>query len=444
MSRFSILVASAAFFLTPLIADDWPQWLGPNRDGTWEETGIITVFPEAGPEVVWRVTVGHGYSSPAVANGKVYLSDYEITEGEIVNNPSGRFPLKGNERVHCVDGETGEVLWTHSYPRDYNVSYPGGPRATPTIADGKLYHFGAEGDLICLDADSGEVVWSKEVKKDYGIESPIWGFSAHPLIDGDTLYCVIGGDGSVAVAFDKNTGKEKWKSLSAAEPGYCPPTMIKDAGMRQLIIWHPESMNALNPEDGSVYWSFPIKPGYGMSIMAPQKEGNKIFASAIGRTGHLLQLADDGKSVSEVWKAKPKEALFCANSTPQIIDGIIYGCDIDTSTFIAARLEDGERLWQTSEPIYGSEEPARGGRHGTAFLTKHKESGLHFLYTETGDLVIGKLSPEGYSEKARANILKPTNEAFGRPVVWAAPAFAMKSAFLRNDKELVRVNLAAE
>lgn len=439
LSLSLVLILSGSLF-----AADWPQWLGSERDGVWRDTGIVSSFSEEGPEISWRVPVAHGYSSPAVANGKVYLSDYEISEGKIANNPSARSPLQGAERIHCFDAATGDLLWQHKHERTYTISYAGGPRATPTIADDKVYHLGAEGDLICLNAETGEVVWQKDLKSDYKIESPIWGFSAHPLVVGDTLYCVVGGAGSVAVAFDKDTGEEKWRALSAVDPGYSPPTMIEHAGMKQLLIWHPESLNALDPEDGSVYWSFPLKAGYGMSIMAPRKSGDKIFASAIGRVGVLLQLAVDGKSVSQVWRAKPKEAMFCANSTPVIRDGMIYGCDIDTSLFIGARLSDGERIWQTSQPIFGDKAPARGTRHGTAFLTEHKESGLFYLYTETGDLVIAELSPEGYSEKARANILEPTNEAFGRPVVWAAPAFAMKAAFLRNDKELVRVNLAAE
>ena len=433
-----------ALFLAPFLsqADDWPQWLGPERDGIWRETGIVESLPEEGPEILWRVPAGHGYSSPTVAEGKVYLSDYVIAEGEIVNNPSGRNPVKGKERIRCFDAESGEELWSHAYDEPYFISYPGGPRSTPTVADRKVYALGAEGRFFCLDANTGEVVWEQNWKEIYEIESPIWGFSAHPLIDGDTLYALVGGEGSVAVAFNKDTGAVKWQALSAAEPGYCPPTMIEHAGVKQLLIWHPESMNSLNPEDGSVYWSLPLKAGYGMSIMAPQKSGNKLFASAIGRIGAVMELDDEKPEAKFFWKAKPKEGLFAANVTPLIIDGVIYGCDIDTSGFTAASLETGERYWQTTLPTLGEENPERGGRHGTAFLTLHEESGKLFLFSETGHLIIAEVSPEAYTEISRAKILEPTNEAFGRPVVWAAPAFAMKSVFVRNDKELVRVNLA--
>ena len=118
------------------------------------------------------------------------------------------------------------------------------------------------GDLFCLDAASGKVVWSKNFLEDYKAPVPLWGFAAHPLLDGDKLICLVGGKGSVVVAFDKNTGKEKWQCLSFEkrrhEMGYCPPMIFEVGGKRQLIIWHPESVNGLDPETGKVYWSQPF------------------------------------------------------------------------------------------------------------------------------------------------------------------------------------------
>jgi outer membrane protein assembly factor BamB len=444
LSILCLLLATCIVPISPnLQADDWPHWLGPERDGIWRETGIVETFPEGGPKVLWRAPIAHGYSSPAVADGLVFVTDYEVTSGEIVNNPGARIPLQGRERVHALDLATGAVVWTHARERNYDLSYPGGPRAMPAVSEGKVFVIGAEGDLLCLDAKSGALLWTRELQKDYKTGSPFWGFSAHPLVIGDTLYAVVGGEGSVAVAFDKRTGAEKWRALSAAEPGYCPPTMIRHGGVDQLLIWHPESLNALNPLDGSVYWSLPLQPQYGMSIMAPRKEGKFLFASGIGRVGAAIELDDVAPAAKFHWKAKPKQAVFCANSSPIIVDGVIYGCDIDSSSLMAARLADGERLWQTTEPVFGQGATLDGARHGTVFLTKHEESGKFFLFSETGDLIFADLSPEGYREIARvAHVIEPTNEAFGRPVVWSAPAFAGQSVLLRNDKEIVRVNLA--
>ena len=129
---------------------------------------------------------------------------------------------------------------------------------------------GAEGHLHCLQAKDGSVVWAKDLQHDYKAKTSIWGFCGHPLIDGQKLICLVGGPGSVAVAFDKDSGREIWRALSAADAGYSPPTMITAGGARQLLIWHTESLNSLNPETGAVYWSQPLKPSYGMSIMAPR------------------------------------------------------------------------------------------------------------------------------------------------------------------------------
>src|SRR5262249_19235853 len=221
--------------------DDWPQWMGTNRDDVWSETGIIQKFPAKGPTVLWRIPIKGGFSGPAVADGKVYVMDY-VTDVDFrtKSNAMGRPDIKGTERVLCLNAKTGKEIWKHEYDCPYKVSYPAGPRCTPTVHEGKVYTLGTEGNLFCLDADTGAKIWSKEFKTDYKAKTPMWGFCGHPLVDGKKLICVVGGENSVAVAFDKDTGKEIWKSLSAKEPGYSPPTIIEAGGKRQLLIWHAE------------------------------------------------------------------------------------------------------------------------------------------------------------------------------------------------------------
>ena len=427
-----LLLSNAAF------ADDWPQWLGPERDGIWREKEIVRTFPEDGLPVQWRVPVSHGYGGPAVADGNVYLLDYVVTDGQLANSPSGPNRLTGQERVLCLSAESGKLVWDYSYPQAYNISYAGGPRCTPTVADGKVYALGAEGQLTCLDAKTGHRVWQHNLTAEYDTQTAIWGYASHPLVHGDRVYCVVGGEGSVAVAFDKNTGQEDWRALSASEPGYCPPTMIHHAGVNQLLIWHPESLNSLNPESGTLLWSVPLQPGFGMSIVAPRKLGSLLYASAIGNISALLRLDDDSPAASVVWRGKVNESVFCSNSTPFLDGEMIYGCDVETGALVGARLSDGKRLWHTQKPTVEGRRP----RHATAFIVKHEDR--FFLFNELGDLILAKLSPEGYQEQSRFHVLEPTNEAFGRPVVWSHPAFALQSMFARNDKELVRVDLRAQ
>src|SRR5262249_8827401 len=215
------------------------------------------------------------------------------------DNPFQRGRIPGTERVLCLNEANGQPLWQHSYECPYTISYASGPRCTPVVSGGKVYTLGAEGNLLCLDAEKGTVLWAKDLKKEYKVETPIWGFCGHPLVDGRKLICLVGGEGSVAVAFDKDTGNEIWRSLSAKEPGYCPPTMIEAGGKQQLIIWHAEAINGLDPEGGKVYWSVPLEPSYGMSITAPRQLGDYLFASGIGNVGALLKLARD-KPAAEV------------------------------------------------------------------------------------------------------------------------------------------------
>jgi outer membrane protein assembly factor BamB len=307
------------------------------------------------------------------------------------------------------------------------------------VHQGKVYSLGTEGNLFCLDAAKGNVIWSKELKREYKTTTPQWGFCGHPLVDGQKLICLVGGEGSVAVAFDKDTGKELWRALSASEPGYCPPTMIEAGGKRQLLIWHAESLNSLDPETGKPYWEHPLKPQYGMSITAPRKLGDLLYASGIGDVCTVLRLAKERPAVETVWKGDPKTGVYCANSTPFLEDGVVYGSDCQTGSFRAVNLATGERLWESFKPTTGGNERASSA---TAFIIKNGDR--FFLFSETGHLIIAKLSPRGYEEISRAKILEPTGDAFGRPVVWSHPAFAGKCCFARNDKELVCVSLAAE
>ena len=222
------------------LADDWPQWLGAKRDGVWRESGILKEFPDDGPKVNWRVPIGGGYAGPAVAKGKVYVTDRQLAKD--ATNPDNQFArghIPGSERVICLDEKTGRQLWMHEYDCGYTVSYPAGPRTTPTVDGDRVYTLGAEGNLLCLNADSGKVLWQKDFKTEYGVKTPVWGFAAHPLVRGGHLICLARGDGSTVVCYDKLSGKEVWRSLTAKEPGYCPPTLIHAGGVEQLIIWHP-------------------------------------------------------------------------------------------------------------------------------------------------------------------------------------------------------------
>ncbi len=419
-------------------SDDWPQWMGSKRDGIWRETGIIDRFPEKGPKIIWHTPIEGGYAGPAVTQGKVFVPDFSAN-GAVKKDNFARAKFKGKERLHCLEENTGKILWTAEYPCEYTVSYPSGPRCTPTVSGDKVYLLGTQGDLHCFEVKTGNVVWAKNFVKDYGAKVPLWGFSGHPLVYGNKVICIVGGKDSLAVAFDKDTGKELWKSLDAEEQGYSPPTLIEFAGKKQLIIWHGSSINSLNPDSGTLIWTVPLAPKYAMAIMAPRLSGKYIFAAGNEDVGALLELNEAGTSAKVVWTSKRSTSLHPINMTPFIEDGYIYGVD-RPGPFRCVELKTGNRVWESTVPVTGKEEDNKGS--GTTFVVKQGKQ--FFLFSETGHLIIANLTPKGYKEISRAKVIEPSNAAFGRDVVWSHPAFANRRIYIRNDKEIICVDVANE
>lgn len=438
--------ASFVVTLTSTLADYWSSWLGPTADSVFHENGTVTEIPAGGLKTIWEAPVHMGYSGPSVADGKVFFMDYIRTKGELTNRASWNDELKGEERVVALDAKTGKELWSYAYDRPYHMSYPGGPRATPIYADGKVYALGAEGNLNVLDADTGALIWSKDFFKDYGAETPRWGHAAHPLIYQDRVICIVGGIGSTAVAFNKDTGEQIWRKLSADSQGYCPPSIVNYAGVDQLIIWHPEGLYSLNPITGQSYWSQDLRPKLGLTVGAPRVNQGRMFASGQSGPAALLKLSEDKPGAELVWLGNPQTAMYTLNNTPVFTDDAIYGVDLESSSLIAVDPENGSRIWMTQEPVLDPEVRAnskRRLRHGTAFLYRLRSSDTFYIMSENGDLVIAELSLDGYREIGRQNVLEPTNSSGGRSVVWSPPAFANKTMFARNDKKLIAVDLSS-
>jgi outer membrane protein assembly factor BamB len=437
LGAISILLLAA----DDLRADDWPQWLGPQRDSVWRETGIIERFPTNGPAIRWRTPVGGGYSGPAVAGGRVFLTDRQVPADSVKPvDPMNPGVIRGTERVLCLDESSGKVLWQHSYDCDYTMSYSAGPRATPIVSGGKVYTLGGEGNLLCLSADDGKVLWSRDFKKDFGASTPTWGFASNPLLDGDRLICLVGGSNATVVAFNKDDGHEVWRALNAKEPGYSAPVIFESGGKRQLIVWHPGSVNSLNPETGEVYWTRPLNTRMGMSISTPRKMDDMLFVTSFYNGSLALRMDADKPGETLVWQSKKiseknTDALHCTTCTPFLEDGYIYGvCSYGQLRCLKA--DTGERVWETLDATTSDGQPARWA---TAFIVKNGDR--FFLFNEKGDLIIAKLSPKGYEEISRAHVLEPTNTDPGRAVVWSHPAFADRQMFARNDKEVICVEL---
>jgi len=405
-------------------SQDWPDWRGANRDGVWTETGIVKKFDSESLRAKWSVPVGSGYSGPTVSNGKVYLSD-------LIKQPSQ------TEGALCFDEKTGVKIWEFRYPCEYTgVGYPAGPRASVVIDDGKAYSLGTMGNLFCFDAVNGTVIWQKDLNTEYEIRMPTWGISATPLITSDKIILQISGSNNACViALDKNTGKEIWRNLEDIA-AYSAPIIIEKNGKKVVVVWTEDSLAGLNPETGEVFWRFPWKTGSGMSIATPVLYNDHIFVSAFYSGSLLVKLGNDYTSAEKVWQRsgeseRKTDALHCVMNTPVIIDNFIYGVD-SYGELRCLEFATGNRIWEDLTAV-----------------NKNRWANIHFvqngnktwMFNEHGELIISELSPKGFKEISRTKIIEPTKEQLPRGVTWSHPAFANKHVFIRNDRELVCVDL---
>jgi outer membrane protein assembly factor BamB len=413
--------------------DDWPQWMGPNRDNVFREKGIIDAIPKDGLKTVWTSKVGGGYSGPAVASGKVVVTDF-VTGDDVKVDNFNRGTFSGKERILCLDEATGKQLWKHEHPVTYTVSYPAGPRCTPVIDGDHAYTLGTEGNLFCFNLKDGTIVWQSDFKQAYGAKAALWGWASHPLIDGDKLICIVGGDGSHAVAFNKKTGDEIWKSGSATEQGYSPPVIIEAGGKRQLILIGANVIRSADPDTGIEYWSHPYEATNGSVIMTPLQWKEYLYLGGYSDKNMLLKLGTDSPTAEVVWQDERKKAISPVNVQPYVDNGVIFGMD-QSGEFMAVDFVSGDRLWKTPWPL-SKDRPAGSG---TAFIIRHEDH--CFLFADNGELVLAKIDAKGHKEIGRTQLIKPTNNAFNRPVVWCAPALANGNMYVRNDEELICVSL---
>lgn len=442
--RLSLCLASLLAVSFNALADDWPQWMGPRRDGVWREAGIVEDLPkDLAP--VWKVPVNPGYVGPAVAGNRVYLLDRKAQPaGPRKPGERAGAEIPGSERVLCLDAATGKAVWERSYERAYRISYPAGPRATPVLAGDRLYTLGAMGDLKCLRTADGGVVWEHDLAKEYtGGEVQAWGWAAHPLLHEGQLVCLVGGTNSAVVSFDAATGRERWRALTTRETGYAPPMLYDIAGKPTLVVWHPEGVAGLDPADGRVRWqqAYPIVGRHQrpeVTIATPRFDGRRLFLSSFYHGATLLEPSAD--SVRVLWNRKStrqsefNEGLHTTMCTPVMKGGYIYGvCGLGELRCLGVAM--GDRRWESLEAVGG--EP---GLFAHAFLVEQGDR--TWLWNDHGELILSRLGPEGYRELGRKKLLETVENTRGRDVLWCHPAFAGRRMYVHNGRELICVNLA--
>ncbi|HEV7403548.1 MAG TPA: PQQ-binding-like beta-propeller repeat protein [Chthoniobacteraceae bacterium] len=401
-------------------AEDSPQWRGLNRDGVWNEEGILETFPPGGLNIRWRAPVSLGYSNPIVADGRVYVTDVVLGPKEAA---------RAVERVHCFNEASGRVVWISSYDATYpDFAWPpqsdyGGPVATPIVHRGKLYAAGGVGNLVCLDAFTGRILWSRDLAKEYGIGGDFVRCGS-PLIEGTLLIVQVNSNKPKAgvVAFDKDSGKEVWKALESGNY-FSSPVVIQAGGKRQLIVSCGGWVTSLAPATGDTYWREPLLAG--RPIPSPVSHKNRLLVN-----GLMLDLAPDQPAASVLWPLRKPDAFLSDTTTAIHRDdlivshkrgGLLVGLDANT----------GKELWSTDQ--------AKSSMHSLTLCG----TGV-FVFTDKGEMIRIQFTAQGYRETGRTALIKPTTKDGEEKLVYAAPAYANRHVFARNDEELICASLAAK
>ena len=399
-------------------ADDWPQWRGPNRDGVWKEQNIS--FRPEGLSVLWRAPAGGGYSSPVVSDGRVYVFDSELEKP------------RAWERLRCFDLNEGRLLWSQSnavtYPEwGFDTNNKAGPNATPIVDEGKVYSIGANGDLFCRDARRGNVIWGTNLTQSCGLRDYA-AITPSPLIEDGLLITVPGGESNATVvAFDKETGRERWRALDDSWT-YSSPISIMAGGTRQLIVWTQKAVSSLEPATGKILWREEAKGPGDMTVSTPVFDQGYLLAG-----GLMMKLGPKSTDYRVLWpeSVSPTKRIFSNTSTPLIQDNLVF-TGTTAGTFVCVDRETGKELWKTNS-VTGA------GNASSMHLTVLSDSVL--IFTDQGNLIRARLDKSGYREINRVHVIEPLYSFGGKKVAWVPPAFAHQSAIVRNDAQIIRVSL---
>jgi outer membrane protein assembly factor BamB len=440
MRRLSILLILAALPLLSVRGSDWPSFLGPTGNSVSAETGIKP-WPKDGLRVVWSLKVGEGFAVPTVSKGKLYFVD---RVGDTV-------------RLRSLDPKTGKTHWTYSYETKYEdrFGYNGGPRCCPVVDDDRVYLYGPDGMLACVNSATGKEVWKVDTAKQYGVIQNFFGVGSTPVVEKDLLIAVVGGspkgseevdfaklkgNGTAVVAFDKKTGKERWRASSELA-GYASPVVTTVGKRRLCLVFARGGLIALDPATGKEDFHFPYRAKSLESVNAanPVVVGDRVFLSETYGPGGVLVEVKPGKC-KVVWSDADKgreKSMQCHWNTPIHVDGYLYGSSgrHDTNAELrCVELATGKVMWSVP----------RLGRTSLLLVDGH-----FVCQGEYGDLRLLKVNPKKFEQVSRMEVYpadkqgKPDREA--DPLLsypcWAAPVLANGLLYERGRDYLVCLEL---
>lgn len=397
------LLVLAGLFAATSMASDWPQFLGPNGDGTSAEAGWNQDWNQKPPRELWRVEVGTGCSSITVADGRLY------TMGN----------RRNRDTVWCIDAESGRVIWSHEYREDRAPKmYTGGPSATPTVSGGRVYTLSKSGVVHCLDAATGAVVWQRHLVNDFGGREPSWGYAASPVVSGAMVLVGPGAADASVVALNKDTGAELWRSPGSAA-GYAPPVLVGQGNNATAVWFKASGLVGHRLADGARVFEQGWSTPFDVNASRPLAIGGDLFVGSGYGTG-AARVNVSGTSTSEAWK-QPDMQLQFQNAVHQ--GGYIYAVSGDNrarAELMCVDFRDGRVVWRQR----------LSGNRGNVLLVDGKLIAL----SEQGELVLAEATPQGYRELGQVQVLPR--------VVWAPPAMVNGRLYARNnDGRLVALDL---
>jgi outer membrane protein assembly factor BamB len=396
----------------PAMAEDWPCWRGPHRDGISRETGLLKPWPPSGPRQLWRAELSGGFSSVVVADGRLFTQTKE----------------KNQEVVVCLDAATGKDLWRYRYDCDYSAyrTFTGGgrpqartgPRATPTVEGDRVYTLGATGVLLCLEAKTGKKVWQQDLLKIASMDVPSHGYCGSPLVLGERIYLNPGGPkGKSIAALDKKDGAVVWQALD--DPvGYACPVWAEVGGSPQVIFFTGVGVVGVAPKDGQLLWRFPWKTRPPLHIATPIYADGQVFVSSnYGSGGAVFRLRDQG-APETVWKSLAMQNHF---STSVLYEGHLYG--VSEGRLRCVEFQTGTVRW--SKAVLGKGSLTLADKHLIAL-------------GEYGEMVLARATSAEYAEVSRCQVFDKGT------LTWTAPVVSGSRLFVRSENALLSLDLRGE